>query len=114
MKAKKPKPGFMDCYKRRYNPETEGYGSPDQWKSSYRIRMGLPEAKTIIGDENVYSILELSENCTAKDIKKAYRRLAMKWHPDKHQTVEAKKEAETMFKKITAAYVVLTENTAND
>jgi len=30
-----------------------------------------------------YEILEISEDATAGEVKKAYRKLALKWHPDK-------------------------------
>ena len=47
--------------------------------------------------------LELGETATLKEIKNAYRSLALKHHPDKCKN-EDKKESEEMFKKITAAY----------
>lgn len=53
-----------------------------------------------------YSVLELSSNATKDDVKKAYRRLAMIWHPDKHLN---KQEAEAKFKQISEAYRVLSE-----
>lgn len=53
-----------------------------------------------------YSVLELSRNATKDDVKKAYRRLAMIWHPDKHLN---KQEAEAKFKQISEAYRVLSE-----
>lgn len=53
-----------------------------------------------------YSTLELPYSATADDIKKAYRRLAKMWHPDKNGE---SKEAEQMFKKINAAYECLSD-----
>ncbi|MCE8163903.1 MAG: DnaJ domain-containing protein [Candidatus Moeniiplasma glomeromycotorum] len=52
-----------------------------------------------------YKILEVSENATQEEIKKAYRKLAMKWHPDKN--LDNKEEAEKKFKEIGKAYGVL-------
>ena len=49
-----------------------------------------------------YNILKVNRNATDDDLKKAYRRLAMKWHPDKNRT--DKKEAEAKFKQISEAY----------
>ncbi len=51
-----------------------------------------------------YKLLEVHKKATDDDIKKAYRKLAMKWHPDKNQT--KKKEAESKFKEISEAYEV--------
>jgi curved DNA-binding protein CbpA len=53
----------------------------------------------------LYTVLGLEAYASSSEIKKAYRRLAVKWHPDKHQG--GKKEAEEKFKYITAAYSVL-------
>lgn len=51
-----------------------------------------------------YGILKVEKTATEDDLKKAYRRLAMKWHPDKNPT--KKNEAETKFKQISEAYEV--------
>lgn len=54
-----------------------------------------------------YEKLELSPKCTPIEIKKAYRRLALKWHPDKNPN--NKKEAEEKFKDIAEAYETLSK-----
>lgn len=54
--------------------------------------------------DNYYKILELSENATAAEIKKAFRKLAVKHHPDKNN---GSKEAEKKMKKVNEAYAVL-------
>lgn len=54
-----------------------------------------------------YKVLKVGRNASEDDLKKAYRRLAMKWHPDKNPG--NKKEAESKFKKISEAYEVLSD-----
>ncbi|XP_022140635.1 dnaJ homolog subfamily B member 13-like [Momordica charantia] len=54
-----------------------------------------------------YRILQVDKNATDEDLKKAYRKLAMKWHPDKNPV--NKREAEAKFKQISEAYEVLSD-----
>lgn len=57
--------------------------------------------------KDYYEILGVSKEATPEEIRKAYKRLALKWHPDKH--VDDKKEAEEKFKEINEAYSVLSD-----
>ncbi|MDP3730180.1 MAG: molecular chaperone DnaJ [Candidatus Omnitrophota bacterium] len=53
-----------------------------------------------------YEILGISKTATTDDIKKAYRNLALKYHPDR-VSADKKKEAEEKFKEMSEAYEVL-------
>jgi molecular chaperone DnaJ len=53
-----------------------------------------------------YQILEVNQSASEEDIKKAYRKLAMKYHPDRNQ---GDKAAEEKFKEIKEAYEVLSD-----
>jgi curved DNA-binding protein len=53
-----------------------------------------------------YQVLGVAKTASADEIKKAYRKLALKYHPDKNQ---GKKEAEEKFKGISEAYAVLSD-----
>ncbi|XP_034415584.1 dnaJ homolog subfamily B member 6b isoform X2 [Cyclopterus lumpus] len=54
-----------------------------------------------------YQTLGVQKNATQEDIKKAYRKLALKWHPDKNP--DHKEEAEKRFKELSEAYEVLSD-----
>ena len=64
-----------------------------------------------MAEQNYYEILGVERNASQDDIKKAYRKLAMKWHPDRwvNATEEEKKTAEDNFKNISKAYDVLSD-----
>lgn len=56
--------------------------------------------------KDYYVVLGVEKNADEREIKKAYKRLAMKYHPDRNQ---GDKQAEAKFKEIKEAYEVLTD-----
>src|SRR3989338_5479956 len=56
-----------------------------------------------------YEILGVAKNASVDEIKRAYRQLALKHHPDRVSS-EHKKEADEKFKEISEAYAVLTDS----
>jgi len=54
--------------------------------------------------QDYYELLGISKTASADEIKKAYRKLAMKYHPDRNQS---DKDAEKKFKEIEEAYEIL-------
>ena len=56
---------------------------------------------------DLYQILGVEKDSDESTIKKAYRKKALKWHPDKNS--HQKEEAEKMFKKISEAYSILSD-----
>ena len=57
-----------------------------------------------MAEKDYYSILGVNKNASDEEIKKAYRKMAMKYHPD---TNKGDKDAEEKFKEINTAYDVL-------
>ena len=57
-----------------------------------------------MADKDFYEILEVSRDANDNEIKKSYRKLAMKFHPDRNR---GNKQAEKKFKEVSAAYEVL-------
>jgi len=60
-----------------------------------------------INSDNYYEVLGVSKDADENVIKKAYRKLAMKYHPDKNK--DSKENAEKSFKKVGEAYGVLSD-----
>lgn len=58
---------------------------------------------------NPYTVLNVSRTATAAEIRTAYRKLALQWHPDKHQ--DNSEEAHTKFQEIAFAYAILSDET---
>lgn len=72
-----------------------------------------PASQFFPGQEDVdlYAVLSLDSNATSDDIKKAYRRLALRYHPDKHASSsdEARAESSVKFQQVGFAYTVLND-----
>jgi len=77
------------------------------------IRSNLREAQLELKKskrKDYYKILGIPKNADDNHIKKAYRKLALKWHPDKHgHSPEAAQKAEEMFKEVGEAFSVLSD-----
>ncbi|TFG68164.1 MAG: molecular chaperone DnaJ, partial [Methanomassiliicoccus sp.] len=59
----------------------------------------------MVQKRDYYEVLGVSRNAAKDEIKKAYRKLAMKYHPDTNK--EDPKQAEEKFKELSEAYEVL-------
>lgn len=103
MAKSKAKRGVLDGYT-TYDT-SKGFGNSSDWQESFRQRMSKEDAKLILQDELPENVLGLQPGVTESEIKKAYRKLMMEWHPDRNQ--HRLEEAEAMSKKIIAAYTTL-------
>jgi curved DNA-binding protein len=75
----------------------------------YSITFSTPEygkGSVIMEAKDYYQALGIKKDAAADEIKKAYRKLAVKYHPDKNQ---GNKDAEEKFKEINEAYAVLSD-----
>jgi len=71
-------------------------------------RTKVKSTKKQFKSEDYYTILGLSKGAKPKDIKKAYRKLALQYHPDKVKEDE-KEEAEKIFITVSQAYSILSD-----
>ena len=60
------------------------------------------------GNKNLYDVLEVASSATSREIKRAYRKMAVKLHPDK-QPADKKEEFEALFIELANAYEVLSD-----
>jgi DnaJ family protein C protein 3 len=106
-----------------YSLKGEAYILKEQYEEAVRqyqkavdngyqdARQGLENAKRLLKislRKDYYKILEIEKTASSREIKKAYHRLALLWHPDKNKDSE---EAEIKFKDILEAYEVLSDET---
>ncbi len=106
MKDKKPKKGFTEGYK-TYDT-SKGFGSPSKWNDAFRKRMSMEDARILLDEDDPYVILDVKLHDTIDIVKKAYRKMAMKFHPDKNPGNE--KEANEKMQRIIAAYTIIMDS----
>jgi len=79
----------------------------------FGVRQKLKDSKARLKEskrKDYYKILSVDKQADPIVIKKAYKKAALRWHPDKNsQSDERKAEAENKFKDINEAYVVLSD-----
>ena len=92
---------FADNYD-RYDT-SGGFGDSSVWQDLFAERMGLLEATRLVGGESPLTILGVGAKATWDEIRKAYRKLAMKFHPDKNLGVDTKAD----FRRVQGAYEIL-------
>jgi DnaJ family protein C protein 3 len=76
---------------------------------SQDARKGLEQAEKLFKrskEVDYYKLLNVTRGASAREIKRAYHKLAVEWHPDKNKGDE---EAEIKFKAIALAYEVLSD-----
>lgn len=82
---------------------------PNGFSVEQKIKEAKMKAKQA-AKKDYYKILGVEKNASDDEIKKAYRKLALKWHPDRNQgSEEEKTKADKMFKDINEAYSVLSD-----
>ena len=70
------------------------------------MKRAIPRTNSMPSKRDYYEVLGVSKDVSAEDLKKAYRKLAVKFHPDKNP---GDKTAEDKFKEIGEAYDVLSD-----
>ncbi|WWC72635.1 uncharacterized protein I206_106599 [Kwoniella pini CBS 10737] len=104
-----PKPSSSSSsssYNNNSNPFNNNNNSSSSNSRESSKRNGIGSDKNPI-DLAYYDILGLDSQCTTEQIKKAYRRLAIKFHPDKNRDDP---DAEEKFKQISVAYQILSDS----
>ena len=97
---------FFYKYKQRVKTYQQYAGQQEQASAGDRQQQSAPGHEAPGGKQSAYSVLGVDQNATLDEIKKAYRNLANKYHPDKveHLGDEFKAMAEMRFKEIQQAY----------
>ena len=98
----------------QYDEAVQDFGSAQRIdQTGFGVEAKLKNAQKLAKQarkKDYYKILGIEKTATDKEIKNAYRKLALKWHPDKNnESEEQKAQAEKMFKNVSEAYAVLSD-----
>jgi DnaJ family protein C protein 3 len=95
----------------QYELALADYQRARETEDSNRVQEGIKRIQKLIKQSkkrDYYKILGVRRTANKAEVLRAYRKLAIKWHPDKYEG-EDKKKAEKMFLDIAAAKEVLTD-----
>ena len=97
----------IEDYKKILELQSESEDQNEIKKKLKQAEVALKRA----GRKDLYSILGVSQGADDDELRKAYRKMALKFHPDKQsgKSDEEKTEAESKFKEINEAYEVLSD-----
>ena len=93
-----------------YQNDRAGGSSREAPRRNHAWDGGVPSAAPAVVKETHYSVLGISMSATEKEIKSAYRQLALKYHPDKNKD----ESAIDMFKNISESYSVLSDKVSSN
>jgi len=97
---------FDECIREYADLIKEDPQNQEYKQAQQKAKLELKKSKR----KDYYAILGVGQNASAAEIKKAYRKKALEWHPDKNSSTEAsKKEAELKFKDINESYECLSD-----
>lgn len=98
--------------KEDYSEALKLFQESHKLKQSKRAREGVEKMKRLQKQSkkrDYYKILGVGRSADESEINRAYRKLAAKWHPDRHQDEKSKKEAQAKFMDIADAKAVLSD-----
>lgn len=96
-----------------YDPEVEGFGSPAKWKTAFRDRMNLGQARDALRGRCPRTVLGVPPNATWAEVTKAFRKRMLEVHPDRCQVTGLPPEdAHRLSQEAVAAYSVLADKFA--
>ena len=79
-------------------------------KDAFKLLKSIEQEEEKNKRRDFYKILEVNKNSTQEEIRKNFKRLAIKWHPDKNNESEEKRiYAEKLFQDINEAYGILSD-----
>lgn len=116
-------PNYTRAYLRRANVQMELESFEEALQDYNRVKDLDPRTPNIdaniafakekasqAGKKDYYKILGVEKQATEEQLKRAYRQMALRWHPDKNaETPEKHSQSEKLFKDVSEAYAVLSD-----